>query len=243
MRSGNPALSARAFEGFQTEGRAMTMQGTVNKTALLLGLTLLTAMWVWNRFFLYHDEASASTLMLVGAIGGFVVAMVTIFMKKIVPYTAPVYALLEGLFVGGLSAVYEAKYPGVAVQAVGLTFATLAIMLFAYRSGLIRVTEKLKMGVVAATGAIFVLYLIDLVMSLFGHHLGFIYSSGPAGIGFSLLVVGVAAFNLLLDFDFIEQGAAHGAPKYMEWYGAFALLLTLVWLYIEMLRLLGKTRR
>ncbi len=244
MRSGNPALSARAFEGVRVaDGRAMTVQGTVNKTAMLLGITFLAAMWVWNRFFLYHDVAAVTPLITIGALGGLGVALLTIFVNKLAAYTAPVYALLEGLFIGGISALYETKYPGIAIQAVGLTFGTLACMLLAYRSGLIRVTEKFRMGVVAATGAIFLLYMVDLVMGFFGHHVGFIYSSGPVGIGFSLLVVGIAAFNLVLDFDFIQRAAAQGSPKYMEWYGAFALLVTLVWLYLEMLRLLAKARR
>lgn len=244
MRSGNPALSARAFEGMRVDdGRAMTVQGTVNKTAMLLGITFLSAMWVWNRFFLYQDAAAVTPLIMVGAFGGFAVALLTIFVKKLVSYTAPVYAVLEGLFIGGISAIYEVKYPGIAIQAVGLTFGTLACMLVAYRSGLIRVTEKFRMGVVAATGAVVLLYLVDLVMGFFGHHIGFIYGSGPVGIGFSLLVVGIAAFNLVLDFDSIQRAAAQGSPKYMEWYGAFALLVTLVWLYLEMLRLLAKTRR
>ena len=200
-------------------------------------------MWTWDRFFLYQDPKAVAPLILVGAIGGLLVALLTIFVKKIAGYTSPVYALLEGVAIGGISAFYEAKFPGIVIQAVGLTFGTLACLLLAYRSGLIRASENFKLGVVAATGAIALLYVVNLVMGLFGHSIGFIHDSGPIGIVFSLVVVTVAAFNLVLDFDFIEQGVAQGAPKYMEWYGAFGLLVTLVWLYLEILRLLSKLRR
>jgi len=148
--------------------------------------------------------------------------------------------VLEGLFLGGISALMEARFPGIVLQAVGLTFGTLAALLFAYRSGLIRATENFKLGVVAATGGICLLYLANIVMGFFGHSIGFIHESGWMGIGFSAVVVVVAALNLVLDFDFIEEGAAQGAPKYMEWYAAFGLMVTLVWLYLEMLRLLSK---
>lgn len=243
MRSGNPALTSKTFEGLAGNGATMTLQGTVNKTAILLALTSMAAIWVWDRFFLYQEPQAVLPLILIGAIGGFVVALLTIFVKKIAAYTSPVYAVLEGLAIGGISAFYESKFPGIVIQAVGLTFGTLACLLLAYRSGLIRATENFKLGVVAATGAIAVLYLVDLVMAFFGHRIGFIHEGGPVGIGFSLVVVTIAAFNLVLDFDFIEEGVAKGAPKYMEWYGAFGLLVTLVWLYLEILRLLSKLRK
>ena len=157
--------------------------------------------------------------------------------------SAPIYAALEGLFLGGVSAFAESMYPGIAFQAVILTFGTMFVMLFAYRTGLIKVTEKLKSGIIAATGAIFVIYMINFVMSMFGSSMPMMHDSGLMGIGFSLLVIGIAAMNLLLDFDFIEKNAAQGAPKYMEWFSAFGLMVTLVWLYLEILRLLMKLNR
>lgn len=243
MRSGNPALTSKTFEGLARGEQSMTLQGTVNKTALLLGLVFLAALWTWDRFFLYQDPKAVLPLIAIGGIGGFVMALLTIFIKKIAAYTSPIYAVLEGVAIGGISAFYEAQFPGIVIQAVGLTFGTLACLLLAYRSGLIRPSENFKLGVVAATGAIALLYVVNMVMGFFGHSIGFIHDSGPIGIGFSVVVVAVAALNLVLDFDFIEEGVAKGAPKYMEWYGAFGLLVTLVWLYLELLRLLSKMRR
>ena len=181
---------------------------------------------------------------MLGALGGFVVAMVTIFKKTWAPVTAPIYALLEGLVLGGLSAMFEMRYPGIAMEAVGLTFGTLLVMLFLYKSGVIKVTQKFRMGVVAATGGIMVFYLLTWLLSMF-HISAFssVYGSGLIGIGFSLFVVAIAALNLVLDFDFVEQGVTVGAPKYMEWYAAFGIMVTLVWLYLEMLRLLSKMRK
>ncbi|PKM05831.1 MAG: hypothetical protein CVV14_14725 [Gammaproteobacteria bacterium HGW-Gammaproteobacteria-4] len=246
MRSGNPALNANTFLD-ASSGRVvgagdsvMTINGTVNKTAFLLILVLVTAMYTWSLYTGPESMPAIMPLILVGAIGGFIVALVTIFKKTWAPATAPIYALLEGLFVGGISVMFEAKFPGIVMQAVGLTFGTLAALLMAYRSGLIRATENFKLGVVAATGGIALLYLANIVMGFFGHSIGFIHDNGLLGIGFSAVVVVVAALNLVLDFDFIEAGAEAGAPKYMEWFGAFGLVVTLVWLYIEILRLLSK---
>jgi uncharacterized YccA/Bax inhibitor family protein len=156
--------------------------------------------------------------------------------------TAPIYALLEGLVLGGLSATIELRYPGIAIQAVGLTFGTLFVLLMAYRSGLIKVTQKFRLGIVAATGGIFFFYLAEMLLGFFGIQFTSINGAGPIGIGFSLVIVAIAALNLVLDFDFIEQGVQVGAPKYMEWYGAFGIMVTLVWLYLEILRLLSKFR-
>ncbi len=177
-----------------------------------------------------------------GAIGGLIVALVTVFKKTWAGITSPVYALLEGLFLGGISAIFEAQYPGIVIQAVALTFGTLFSLLLAYKSRLIKVTENFKLGVAAATGSIFLIYLANMLLGFFGIHMPFIHESGIIGIGFSLVVVVIAALNLVLDFDFIENGAASGAPKYMEWYAAFGLMVTLIWLYLEMLRLLAKLR-
>jgi len=171
-----------------------------------------------------------------------IVAFVTIFKKEWSPITSPIYALLEGLALGGLSALLDVRYPGIALQAVGLTFGTLFVLLLAYRSGLIPVTQKFRMGIVAATGGIMVFYLLEMLLGFFGVRFASINGNGGIGIGFSLVVVAIAALNLVLDFDFIEHGVEAGAPKYMEWYGAFGIIVTLVWLYLEILRLLSKMR-
>ncbi|HYC56879.1 MAG TPA: Bax inhibitor-1/YccA family protein [Candidatus Binatia bacterium] len=239
MRSGNPALGEETFRLPRVaSGDAMTVGGTVNKTALSLLLLLATAAYTWNLGL--RGDPMVHTLTMVGVVGGLITALVTVFKKEWAPVTAPGYALLEGLALGGISVAFEARYPGIVSQAVFLTFGTLGALLMAYRSGLVRATENFKLGVVAATGGIALVYLIGFVMSFFGTSIPMIHGSGMVGIGFSLFVVGIAALNLVLDFDFIEQGAEHGAPKYMEWYAAFGLLVTLVWLYLEILRLLSK---
>ena len=246
MRTSNPALNADAFRtGEATLGESMTVSGTVNKTGILLILCVATAAWTWNRFFNAPPEEAMQAMgpaLAIGGIGGFIVAIVTIFKKEWAGITDPIYALLEGLVLGGISAMLELRYHGIAIQAVSLTFGTLLIMLLAYRSGLIKVTEKLRLGIVAATGGIAVFYLLQFILGFFGVHFTAINGSSPIGIGFSLIVVAVAALNLVLDFDLIENGARMGAPKYMEWYGAFALMITLIWLYFEILRLLSKFR-
>ena len=246
MRSGNPALSESTFLDLgsgtvvRRDADAMSLNGTVNKTAFLLVLVLATSMFTWSKA---YAGAGAGLMPWVwgGAIGGLVLALVTVFKKQWAPVTAPLYAAVEGLFIGAISAVFEQRFPGIVVQAVGLTFGTMAALLVAYRSGLIKATENFKLGVVAATGGIALLYLVNIGMGLLGFEgMGFIHDSGWMGIGFSAVVVVVAALNLVLDFDFIEQGVEQGAPKYMEWYAAFGLLVTLVWLYLELLRLLSK---
>ena len=242
LRSGNPALSADTFTrvppvvGHET----MTIGGTVNKTAMSLMILLIAAMYVWGRG--VADDLPIR-LVVGGVIGGFVVAIVTVFKQTWAPYTTPLYAALEGLALGGISYLFERSYPGIVAQAVFLTFGTLGALLFAYRSGIIRATENFKLGVFAATGGVGVVYLLSFVLGFFGISVPLIHSSGIFGILFSLFVVVIAALNLVLDFDFIEEGAERGAPKYMEWYGAFGLLVTLVWLYLEILRLLAKLQR
>jgi len=246
MRSGNPALGQNTFldigSGRVVSGsdQAMSINGTVNKTGMLLLLIMISAMYTWSLYTGPESMSAITPLLLIGGIGGFIVALVTIFKKQWAPVTAPIYSLLQGLLLGGLSAMMEARFPGIVIQAVGLTFGTLGALLMAYRSGLIRATENFKLGVVAATGGIFLLYMVNIVMGFFRHSIGFIHESGWMGIGFSAFVVVVAAMNLVLDFDFIENGVESGAPKYMEWYGAFGLIVTLVWLYLEILRLLSK---
>jgi uncharacterized YccA/Bax inhibitor family protein len=243
MRTGNPALSGNTFTGVGTLARTdevMTAQGTANKALLLLLCVLVTASWIWSRYYQAMNPQVVTPWLAGGAIGGLVVALVTVFKQTWAPITAPLYALLEGLVIGGVSAMFEAQFPGIVIQAVGLTFGTCLALLLAYKSRLIRATANFKMGVVAATGGIFLFYLLTMVLGFFGVRMPLIYQNGWASIGFSLFVVIIAALNLVLDFDFIEQGAAQGAPKYMEWYGAFGLMVTLIWLYLEMLRLLAK---
>ncbi|MGD0682870.1 MAG: Bax inhibitor-1/YccA family protein [Terracidiphilus sp.] len=250
MKTSNPALGEGTFRdlsgsqygGVIDETTHMTLNGTVNKTGILLVCALATAAYTWHTFLQSRDPADIMPSMLIGLFGGLIVAMVTIFKKEWSPVTAPIYALLEGLVLGGLSAMLELRFPGIAMQAVALTFGTLFVLLLAYRSGLIRVTQKFRLGVIAATGGILVFYMIELLLGFFGIHFTSINGSGPIGIGFSLVVVAIAALNLVLDFDFIEQGVQYGAPKYMEWYGAFGIMVTLVWLYLEILILLSKLR-
>jgi uncharacterized YccA/Bax inhibitor family protein len=244
MRTANPALNAKTFTGLgvRDESRMMTIQGTVHKTGFLLLLVLIGAWWTWKMFFAAQNPAVVYPWIIGGAIGGLVVAMVTIFKKEWAGVTAPLYAILEGFMLGGISSIFEAMYPGIVIQAVGLTFGTLFGLLIAYRSGLIKVTENFKLGVVAATGGIFMVYMASWILGIFGINMPFIHESGIIGIGFSVFVVVVAALNLVLDFDFIEHGAESGAPKFMEWYAAFGLMVTLIWLYIEILRLLAKLR-
>ncbi|PIP83195.1 MAG: hypothetical protein CO113_01845 [Elusimicrobia bacterium CG_4_9_14_3_um_filter_62_55] len=244
MRSANPTLSDKTFLDAarmlrEAHSDPMTIDGTVNKSGLLLAALLLTAGFTWNRAFT-GGAASVQGLMLVGVFGGLIFAIVTIFKKEWAPFTAPAYALLEGLALGGISARFEMMFPGIVIQAVSLTFATLFALLMAYKSGWIRATENFKLMVFSATGGIFVLYLVNFAMRMFGARVPFIHESGLLGIGFSLFVVAIASANLVLDFDFIENGAERGAPKFMEWYGAFGLMVTLVWLYLEILHLLAK---
>jgi len=244
MRTSNPTLNDKAFrnEGVAFGQEVMTISGTVNKAGILLLLALATSVWTWNLFLHSRTPEAVMPLVLVGGIGGFIVAMVTVFKKQWSPVTAPMYALLEGLVLGSVSAIFELRWPGLPIQAVSLTFGVLIVLLLAYRSRLIPVTDKFRIGIVAATGGIALFYLAQFILGFFGIHFTAVNGSGPIGIGFSVLVVIIASLNLVLDFDFIERGAQAGAPKYMEWYGAFGLMVTLIWLYFEMLRLLSKLR-
>ncbi|MGH8061944.1 MAG: Bax inhibitor-1/YccA family protein, partial [Pseudoxanthomonas sp.] len=232
MRSGNPALKESTFLDLGSgavvsrDAGAMTLNGTVNKTGILLLLSVLTAAFAWNQSIVMGADGVATVApgvvgyMLGGAIGGFILAMVTVFKKTWAPVTAPLYALVEGFFLGSISAMYELRFDGIVFQAVLLTFGTLFALLMAYRSGLIKATENFKLGVVAATGGIALVYLATIVLGFFGVNIPLIHESGIVGIGFSLFVIVIAALNLVLDFDFIENGVEQGAPKYMEWYGA-----------------------
>ena len=248
-RSGNPALNAATFSDAARQAptdagnrATMSLEGTVNKTGILLLLVVLSGAWTWNLFFESGNSATVMPMMLVGGIGGFIFALVTIFKKQWSGITAPIYAVLQGLFLGGISAIYESQFDGIVVQAVGLTLGTLSSLLVLYKTGIVKPTENFRLMVTSATMGIGLLYLVSMIMNMFGSSIGFIHSNGLFGIGFSLFVVAIAALNLVLDFDFIEQGSEQGAPKYMEWFGAFSLMVTLIWLYLEMLRLLAKMR-
>lgn len=248
MRTSNPALSDKAFEVDRRAagGEVMTINGTVNKTGILVCLLWVAAIFTWEKTMTSVGETGEISglypWMIGGAVAGFILALITVFKKTAAPFTAPLYAVAEGLFLGVISAFFEMQYPGIVFQAVLLTFGVLFALLFAYKTGVIKATENFKLGIAAATGGIFMVYMLSWILGMFGVSIPLIHESGLIGIGFSLFVVVIASLNLVLDFDFIENGAARGAPKYLEWYGAFGLLVTLVWLYIELLRLLSKLR-
>ena len=234
LRSGNPVLSKSTFSNSSSITENMTINGTVNKTAISLLLLVGTGYLTFNTI--------NPAILIACGIGGFIVAIVTVFKKEWAPITVPVYAILEGGLLGGISFMYNSLYDGIVTNAIFLTVGILLSLLIAYRSGYIKPTENFKLGIFAATGGIAIVYLINFIMGFFGSSMGImqIDNASPMSIGFSIVVVIIAALNLVLDFDFIEEGAEKGAPKYMEWYGAFGLLVTLIWLYLEILRLLAK---
>jgi uncharacterized YccA/Bax inhibitor family protein len=250
--SSNPVLREKTFQNLAASSEPMTVNGTIARTGILLVLMLITGWWTWNRFTLAAaggDMAAAfaavSPFMWGGLIVGLILAVACAFKPTWSPVAAPLYAIAEGTCLGAISAVFEYQYHGIVLQAILASVGVLVVMLALYRTGVIKVTEKFKMGVVAATGGILLLYLVQWGITAFTGYAGmsFINGGGMWGIGFSVLVVGLAALNLVLDFDLIERGTQQGAPKYMEWYCAFALMVTLVWLYMELLRLLAKSRR
>lgn len=249
FKSGNPTLKEKAFEGTIFQGMAtgdvMTINGTLNKFGFMFLLMLVSCIFSWGQFYRGSDPMQ---WMLIGVFGGLAVAIAIMVKKSWAPYLAPAYALLEGLFVGSVSAYYDyafkTNYPGLVMQAVGLTLVVALVMFLIYRYRIIRVTEKFRSIVIIATISIAVFYMVQWIAYLFGANIGaFTNAATPLGIGFSVFVVALAALNLLLDFDMIEKGVQMQAPKYMEWYGAFGLLVTLVWLYLEILRLLSKLNR
>lgn len=245
-RSGNPGLTDKTFSSQPRPLAAderMSLQGSINKAFLLLVVLLAGAFWPWSQYLSSGDASVVSTSILVGLVGGLVLGLIISFKATMAPYLALPYAALEGLAIGGISALLERRYPGIAIQAVGLTFGVLAAMLLAYKMHLIRATERFRAIVIGATGAIALVYVLSMVLGLFHVNVPVLNDASPLGIIVSLVIVGVAALNLVLDFDLIESGVAGGAPRYMEWYAAFGLLVTLVWLYLEILRLLSKTRR
>lgn len=244
-RTGNPGLNERTFARLPRPAigvEGMTLKGTIDRSFLLLVVCMVAALWPWSQM-AGGDVQAVSSTMMIGLIGGFILALIISFKATLAPYLSVPYAALEGLVVGGLSAILEQRYHGIAIQAVGLTFGVLAVLLFAYRMRWVRATAQFRAMVIGATGGIALLYLATMVLGFFHIAVPVLYAATPLGIGISLVIVAVAALNLVLDFDLIERGVAGGAPKYMEWYAAFGLLVTLVWLYIEILRLLSKVRR
>ncbi len=242
MATANPAMNEAVYgrAGLaDSPSHVMTLPGTVCKTALLVVFLLAAATYTWSQT-LGGDASLVSGWAIFGSIGGFLIALVTIFFPKASPITAPIYAVFEGAVLGSISALFEAVYAGIVIQAVSLSIGILAVLLVVYGTGLIRATENFKIGVVAATGGVCLVYVADMILALFGIRVPFIHETGIIGIGFSLAVVVIAALNLILDFDFIEKGVERQAPKYMEWYGGFSLLVTLIWMYLEILRLLAK---
>ena len=237
MDTSNPLLKREgAFSAPWAQAEAMSLQGVINKTGILLLLCMGAAAFGWTQ------PAMRVPLLFIGLIGGFIFCMVGIFKPTTTPITAPLYAILEGLCLGCISQVMELRFRGIVVNAMLLTFGVLGLMLVLYTTRTIRVTSGLVKGVTAATLAVFLVYVVDIVLNMFGARVPLLHETGLVGIGISLVIVGIAAFNLLIDFAVIEDGVSRGSPKYMEWYCGMALLVTLVWLYLELLRLLGKLR-
>jgi len=241
-QTSNPAFSetfAQNFDYAKPQSTTMTVQGTALKALVLLAIVMATAAFSWVK----ASEGNIAPGMLIGSlVGGLVFFFITVFKPTAAPITAPLYSACEGVLLGVISYYAEQRFHGIAIQAVALTGGVTFLMLFLYVTGTIKVTGQLVTGIVAATGAIALLYLVSMIMRMFGTQIPFIHSAGPFGIGFSVFVVGLAAFNLLLDFDFIDRGSQAGLSKQMEWYGAFGLMVTLIWLYLEVLRLLSKLR-
>jgi uncharacterized YccA/Bax inhibitor family protein len=237
METSNPLLKRdSAFSRAWGSSEAMTLQGVINKTGILLLLCMGTAAVAWTQI------EFRGPLTILGLVGGLIACLVGVFKPTTTPITAPLYAAFEGLFLGGISQVFNATYPGIAVNAMLLTFGVLGVMLMLYTTRTIRVTDRLVKGVLAATAAVALVYLADMILGFFHYSVPFLHQNGMLGIGISVVIVGIAAFNLLIDFAVIESNVGSGAPRYMEWYCGMALLITLVWLYLELLRLLAKLR-
>jgi uncharacterized YccA/Bax inhibitor family protein len=246
FKSGNPTLKESTFEGFgaiENAGEQMTLHGTINKVGILLVVLLIPALYVWQRFSVSYEFDSVSTYFYAGLIGGLALGLTITFKKELAPYISIPYAICQGLVLGGLSAIMEFRYPGIVIQALLLTVGIFITLLFIYKLEIIKPSENFKLIVASATGGIALYYMITLVLGFFNINAPLVNDDSLFGIGFSLFVVIVASMNLVVDFDFIEQGVKNRVPRYMEWYGAFGLMVTLIWLYIEILRLLGKARR
>lgn len=245
FQSGNPTLSEKVFDRSLSTGDngTMTVRGSINKFGFLMLMVIAGAAYTWHLYASFQEQ-TMSMFMWGGVIGGLITALIISFKPTTARFLAPLYGLLEGFFIGAISAVLNAafseKYPGLIMQAVGLTFGVALAMFLLYNFRIIRATQRFKSVVFGATAGIAIFYLITLVLRMFNVDLPFMYNASPLGIGISIFIVAIAALNLILDFDMIEQGANAGAPKYMEWYGAFGLLVTMVWLYIEILKLLSR---
>lgn len=248
LESSNPTLSQKIFSQSATGayGEVMTVRGAINKFGFLLLMVMAGAAFTWYQYYnqvsVLTASQSVTPYLWGGVIGGLICALAIIFKPTWSPYVAPAYAILEGLFLGAISAIvnaaFEEKYPGLILQAVGLTFGVAFAMFLLYNMRIIKATAKFRSIIVSATAGIFFFYLITLVLRLFNVNMPFMYDASPLGIGISLFIIAIAALNLILDFDMIERGADSGAPKFMEWYGAFGLLVTMIWLYLEILKLL-----
>ncbi|HET7306901.1 MAG TPA: Bax inhibitor-1/YccA family protein [Gammaproteobacteria bacterium] len=244
MKSSNPAFRTGAYRDLPRvgAGEAMTLNGAINKTIVLFVLLLITAGWTWTQY-TPLNPAAITPYLYGGLIVGLIMAFATIFKPNWAPISAPLYAIAEGFAVGGISAFYNAHAHGIVIQAVALTFGVMAVMLFLYRSHIIKVTQRFRMGVTAAIGGIFLFYIVTWIVGMFGVNMGLLFGSGSLSIGISLFIIGIAALSLVLDFDMMKRTSEVGAPKFMEWYSGFALMITLVWLYMEILRLLGNARQ
>ncbi|MDR0660047.1 MAG: Bax inhibitor-1/YccA family protein [Prevotellaceae bacterium] len=245
FRTSNPAMKDSVFSKIATDSSTtMTIRGSINKTLILLALAVASGAYTWKVFTSSIDPNAFVPWMFGGMIGGLVMALIVIFRPKTSPWAAPLYALLEGLFLGAISAWFEytfaESFPGIVLTAVAITLLTLLVMLTLYRSGTIKMNNKLRAGIITATGTVALFYIVTLIMGLFGADTSVVHGSGLLSIGISIVIVIIAAMNFLLDFEFIEKGSAAGMPKHMEWYGAFGLMLTIVWLYLEILKLLAK---
>lgn len=242
----NPVLSEKVFlqESATKYTSSMTIRGTITKSLVLILMVLAGASYTWKIFNDSINPAAVVPWIWGGAIGGFIIALIISFKPSTSRYIAPLYALLEGLFLGGISAqfnsAFELQAPGIVMNAVLLTIATTAVMLMIYRLKIVKVDDKFRRVMLIAVGSIAFYYILSVILSLFGVNLVMLHDAGPLSIGISLVIVVVAALSLLVDFDFIEKASAAGAPSYMEWYGAFALMVTLIWLYLEILKLLAK---
>lgn len=245
----NPFFGKKTYQSAYTayaDSEQMTLNGTINKTALVILFVFAAAFYTWQQFFDIYDPANPGLavskitgLMAIGGIGGFITAIIATFSPRRSGFLTPIYAIFEGLFLGALSAMFEARFPGLVVRAVALTFAVFLSMLVVYRQGIIKVTGKFRRGMISAMMGLLFVYLASWIAGMFGADVSYLHGGGTFGIIFSLIVTGISAFSLLLDFDFIEKGAKSGAPKYMEWYSVFGLLVSLVWLYVNILRLLS----
>ena len=248
-RTSNPLFGKNTFGKAYTTSygeEQMTLNGTINKTALVILFVFTAAFYTWQQFFKVYDPAAPAQAMgavmkylAIGGIGGFIVAIIATFSPRRSGFLTPIYAILEGMFLGALSAIFEAQYPGLVIRAVALTFAVFLSMLLVYRQGIIKVTGNFRRGMLSAMMGLMMVYLVSWIAGMFGANVSYLHGGGTFGIIFSLVVTGISAFSLLLDFDFIERNSAAGAPKYMEWYSVFGLLVSLVWLYVNLLRLLS----